>query len=80
MSGPSVEREPSHLLSQHFGDVRGVRDSRRTALGDAPKTHPKNYPIGLISLHSVLHELEVRLATVPASSKVRAIPRRNLGL
>jgi len=42
MPGPPVEGEPSHLLSQHFGDVRGIRDSLGTALRDTPNTHPKD--------------------------------------
>jgi hypothetical protein len=73
-----VKLELSHLVSQHFGDVRDAGDSLETALPDAPRTHPKNNNIGTISLHSVLHELEMRLAAVPASSKARAVPHWNL--
>ena len=75
---PAVEREPSDFLLHYFRDVRNKGDPPETALRDAPKTHPKHDPLGLISLHSVLHELEVRSATVPAKSKARAVPHGNL--
>ncbi len=75
--GSSVELELSHLVSQHFGDVRDAGDSLETALPDAPRTHPKNNNIGTISLHSVLHELEVRIATITAQQQSLCRPTVN---
>ena len=69
----------SHPVSQHFGGVQDAADSLETALPEAPRTHPQNNNIGMISLHSVLHELELRLAIVPAISKPRAVPHWNPG-
>ena len=73
-----MKLELSHAVSQHFGGVQDTGYSLETALPDAPRTRPKNNNIGTISLHSVLHELEMRLAAVPASSKARAVPHWNL--
>ncbi len=69
----------SHPVSQHFGGVRDAADSLETALPEAPRTRPQNNNVGMISLHSVLHELELRLAIVPAGSKPRAVPHCNPG-
>jgi hypothetical protein len=77
--GAAVKLELPHPVSQHFGGVWDAADSLETALPDAPRTCPEHDNMGSISLHSILHELELRFATTTASSKLRAAPHWNSG-
>ena len=75
----AVKLELPHPVSQHFGGVWDAADSLKTTLPDAPRTCPEYNNADAISLHSVLHELELRFATTNASSKPRAAPHLNSG-
>jgi hypothetical protein len=77
--GAAVKLELPHPVSQHFSGVWYAADSLKTALPDAPRTCPEYNNADTISLHSILHELELRFATTTASSKPRAAPHWNSG-